>query len=110
MEMVYGWIKTLSYYLVLVTALLQMIPENAYRKYVRFFTGLVLILLLVTPVFQILDERSWEQFYTDAKEWAAYTQEVQKKGENLSEASKNSEKIEVKEIEIRRGNMEEMDP
>ena len=40
-DKIYEWVKNLSFYLVLVTALLQMLPDSDYRKYIRFFTGLV---------------------------------------------------------------------
>ena len=53
-DKIYEWVKDLSFYLVLVTALLQMLPDSDYRKYIRFFTGLVLIALLLTPVLKTL--------------------------------------------------------
>ena len=47
------WIKNLVFYLILMTMLMQIIPDSDYKKYIRFFTGLVLILLLARPVFGI---------------------------------------------------------
>lgn len=52
-EPLYGWLQELSYYLILVTAVTCVLPSSAYRKYIRFFTGLVLILLLLTPVMNL---------------------------------------------------------
>ena len=49
----YEWMQNLSYYLVLITAFLHMIPNFSYKKYVRFFTGVVLVIILIAPVFQI---------------------------------------------------------
>ena len=39
-QLVYRWMQNLAVYMILVTAFLQALPENSYRKYVRFFCGL----------------------------------------------------------------------
>ena len=46
---IYDWIKNLVFYLILMTMLMQIIPDSDYKKYIRFFTGLVLILVLARP-------------------------------------------------------------
>ena len=46
LDAMYEWMKNLAFYLVIVTAALEVLPREAYRKYVRFFAGIVLILLL----------------------------------------------------------------
>lgn len=51
----FEWTKNLAFYMVLVTMVVQMIPNNSYKKYVRFFIGLILIVMLTEPVFRILD-------------------------------------------------------
>ena len=45
-QLVYRWMQNLAVYMILVTAFLQALPENSYRKYVRFFCGLLLTVLL----------------------------------------------------------------
>lgn len=52
-DYLYEWIQNIAFYLVLVTAVLHAVPDKAYKKYVRFFTGLVLILMIVTPVLKL---------------------------------------------------------
>ncbi len=52
-DVVYEWIKNLAFYLVIVTAVLEILPGDSYKKYIRFFAGLVLILLTVTPFLRI---------------------------------------------------------
>ena len=41
-QLVYRWMQNLAVYMILVTAFLQALPENSYRKYVRFFCGLLM--------------------------------------------------------------------
>lgn len=52
-EYLYGWMENLAGYLILVTAIMQLLPENSYQKYIRFFTGLVLVVMLAAPVLEM---------------------------------------------------------
>lgn len=58
-EYLYEWLQNISYYLILVTAVTYVLPSNSYRKYIRLFTGLVLILMLLTPVFNLFGEKTY---------------------------------------------------
>ena len=51
----YQWLQDLAVYLILVSAVLQALPQESYQKYVRFFAGLVLIVLLMTPLLKLTD-------------------------------------------------------
>ena len=55
-EALYSWIKCLAIFYILLTMLLHLVPTEKYQKYVRFFMGLVLIVILVTPVLSILEK------------------------------------------------------
>lgn len=46
----YDWVWKLSGYLIFVTAVLQVVPGEKDRKYIHFFTGLVLIVMIAAPV------------------------------------------------------------
>ena len=54
-EYLYEWLSNLAFYMILVTAVLQVIPNKSYEKYIRFFCGMILIVLLMTPVMKVLD-------------------------------------------------------
>ncbi len=53
MEYIYEWIENLAFYMVIVAVGIQMIPDENYKKYIRFFAGMILILLLVEPIVRI---------------------------------------------------------
>lgn len=55
-QLVYRWMQNLAVYMILVTAFLQALPENSYRRYVRFFCGLLLTVLLAQPVLDLMGE------------------------------------------------------
>ena len=44
------WVKKLAAYLIVSQLLFQLLPHPRYRKYLRFFSGLVLVLLVASPL------------------------------------------------------------
>lgn len=54
MDYIYGWIRQLVFFYILMTAILHLLPDKKYQKYVRFFCGMVLAILLVSPVLKVI--------------------------------------------------------
>lgn len=52
-DYLYEWMRNLAFYMVLITAAIHVVPNSDYKKYIRFFTGLVLILMLVAPILHL---------------------------------------------------------
>ena len=50
---IYDWIENIASYLVILVAVMQMIPQNSYQKYIRFFAGMLLILMLAGPIVKL---------------------------------------------------------
>lgn len=48
------WIRQIIIYVILVTVLRGLIMKPQYEQYFRFFSGIVLILLVVSPVLRVL--------------------------------------------------------
>ena len=72
----YEWIRNVAFYLVLVTALLHVLPRSGYQKYIRFCTGLVLILLVLAPVLKLFQmEEELRDAYRDDS-WLEQLEEI----------------------------------
>ena len=54
MEIIYEWIRTIAVYLILVTVLLTLVNGKTYKKYVELVGGMVLILIVVSPITKLL--------------------------------------------------------
>ena len=52
-ETIYEWMKNLAVFYLFFTAVINFLPDGKYNKYIRHFLGLLLILLLITPILQI---------------------------------------------------------
>lgn len=62
MEAVYIWIRNIVCYLCLFNIFLQALPGENFKKYVRFFGGLLLIVLVLGPLADIANlSESFEQ-------------------------------------------------
>ena len=111
MEIIYNWILKLSFFAVLGSVILQMIPDHGFQKYVRFVLGLILAAMLVVPVLELFDKRTaFEEIYHNSvykirvSELEEKSQKVQEeilgidrqKDENTSQ----DRRIEVEQIEI----------
>lgn len=120
-DTVYNWVKNLAFFAILSTAVLQMIPDQEFQKYVRFFTGLLMVSMLILPIFKVTGK---ENIFTDiykSREYREQLEENSKKSQELIEQitvleQKNrtnekdlenddiehNQRIEVERIEIRK--------
>lgn len=102
----YEWIQNIAFYLVLVTAVLNAVPNKDYRKYIRFFTGLVLVLMLVTPVLKVFGtDLRLEELYREVPDadWMQEFEgglEIPEEPEETGRQEKGNGDIEVEEIRI----------
>ena len=46
----YGWIRDIAFYTILMTVVLHLLPEESQKKYVRFFMGIVLMPVVLSPL------------------------------------------------------------
>lgn len=54
-QVLFGWMKSLIFYLLLATIVTHMAPSNQYKQYIRYFIGLVVIVLLASPLKFLFD-------------------------------------------------------
>ena len=111
----YDWVWKLAGYLIFMTAVLQLVPGEKDRKYIHFFTGLVLIILIASHVikfFQFQDQ--YDAMETQVEEMLKNTsglESVMKSQDNRNAEDELSENVEggepggiqVEEIRIGHG-------
>lgn len=81
LDYIYEWIENITFYMVIVVAAMQMIPGSSYKKYIRFFAGLILILMLAGPILKIFGMSDFPSV------------EYQKELEEIKNATKHMEEI-----------------
>ncbi|MBQ8559687.1 MAG: stage III sporulation protein AF [Tyzzerella sp.] len=87
----YEWIENIAFYMVIITVAMQMIPNDSYKKYIRFFTGLILIIMLAGPIMKIFGvEQELQEFYKSA-EYQQKVKEIERATKYLEEFSGETE-------------------
>lgn len=77
-QQIYSWIQDITVYLIVTAAIMHAVPGKDYGKYIRFFSGLILILLLATPLLNLtgMKER-FETLYRN-NEYELEKQEIER--------------------------------
>lgn len=55
MEQLLGYIKNIGFFLILMSVVCNVLPDNSYKKYCRLFCGLVLVVLVINPFYEFLN-------------------------------------------------------
>lgn len=50
MDGIYRWVQNITYYMIFMTAVSNLLVHSKYERYLRFFGGIVLILLVIQPL------------------------------------------------------------
>lgn len=53
MDVIYEWIKNIAFYMIIVSVVLKVLPGNQYQKYIQFFSGIILIILVFLPIIRL---------------------------------------------------------
>ena len=51
-EEIYRWVKTIAFFYIVFSAVLHLVPDVKYERYIRSFMGILLIYILSIPVFR----------------------------------------------------------
>lgn len=65
MQGVYDWIKNIVFFLVLLTIVNNVIGNESYKKYVNLISGMILIIIVISPIFNLFDIEKTLDFYLD---------------------------------------------
>lgn len=51
-QALYEWMQDLACYFILLSAVMNFLPDNSYKKYIQYYMGLLLLLVALSPIFQ----------------------------------------------------------
>ena len=117
MDALCGWIRQIAYIMVLTTVILQMAAGKQYQKYIRMYTGIILALVMMTPVLRLFGTDASELLHQAEQRYEEMVGQIEERAEeieqtadavgrqkNISEEmnAEQSGQIEVEEIRIGR--------
>lgn len=86
-DYLYEWIRNIAFYLVMITAVLHIVPNPEYKRYIRFFTGLVLVVMLTSPILKLMGmDGSWRELY-DTREYQGQLRKMEEAARYLEGSS-----------------------
>lgn len=93
-----SWLKSLVGYMLIVSVVMQMLPNKKYEQYVRLFTGFLLIVLVLQPILKI---GSADSFLADKIAGFVQEQELLEEqiGEETAVFQNKSEKMQQQSLE-----------
>ncbi len=65
MDAVYSWVRSIVFFLLLLSLLDLMLAGSGYKKYIRTYGGFLLILIVISPVLSLLDADGRLSYYLD---------------------------------------------
>ena len=85
---IYEWMENIAFYLVILVAVMQMIPQSSYQKYIRFFAGMILILMLAGPILKLfgmttLHSMEYQNALQEIKEASGYMERIIREEANV---------------------------
>lgn len=103
---IYEWVRSMVCYLILMTMILNLLPDKKYEKYLRLFTGVVFLLLVFGPFADLagLEEKIAGTFerLTFQNDAALLKREIEdadgKRLERLTEAYQNAVEEDLKRM------------
>jgi stage III sporulation protein AF len=55
MEEIYTWIRSIVIYMILNTVIINLLGDSSYKKYVSIVSGMILVLLVISPLLRVMD-------------------------------------------------------
>lgn len=55
MSIISEYIKRIALYIVTMEFIIIAVPENSYRKYVKFITGMILVIIVLEPIYKLFE-------------------------------------------------------
>lgn len=97
------WLKNITGYILLISIIMQILPNPQYEQYVRLFTGLTLILLVVQPILKIgsADMFVEQQVVKFVEEQEVLEQQIGRQSKAFSKEIEQHQEDEGTEVKIK---------
>lgn len=96
MEFLYDWVKTLAIFMILISIVRNLMPRSHYEKYLRLFTGMLAVLLVIKPFTGLL---GLEEDIDNLFSLDIYSQEMEAMKEEFVQAGSGFEDVLVSSYE-----------
>lgn len=79
------WVKTLTVSICIMTIISQLIPQEKYAKYVRFYSGFIFLLIVINPVLKFFSVQTEFADYLKIEFIKEEYSELERKADSLAD-------------------------
>lgn len=97
LDLIYDWIKNIIIFLVLTTIITNLLGKSAYKKYVNLITGIILLILVVSPLFKLFDLEDSLDYFFSTNYLLAESKDINIKFDDMEDNKKEAIFLEYKE-------------
>lgn len=94
MENLYNWIRQLAYVMVLISIIVQLAAGKQYQKYIRLYTGIILILFMLAPVLRIFGADTADFMEQAEVKYTEMVERIETKAAELEQKADAEESLE----------------
>src|SRR5690554_3383120 len=106
MNSVYSWVKNIVFFLLIISIVNNLVGDNSYKKYINLVTGMILIILVVSPLTNLFNINEKIDYYFAKNTFEVDTEDISKKLIKIENEQKASIVKEYKnEIEKQTGEL-----
>lgn len=111
MDQVYEWIRNIIIYMILNTIIMNLLGNKSYKKYVSIVSGMILVLIVVSPLIKYMELEEILDYYLKSNDFAIEASDFKNDLNRMEEEQSNlifeeyKKKIEqqVEEILLKEG-------
>jgi stage III sporulation protein AF len=97
MGRIYEWIKNIVIYMILHTIIMNLLGNSSYKKYVSIISGMILVLIVITPLLEFMNLSDTLDYYIASNDFAIETSEFKNSLKNMEDRQVNEVFGEYKE-------------
>ena len=75
---IYDWVRNTVIYLILNTIIMNLLGNSSYKKYVSIVSGMILLLIVVSPFFKLLKMDGILDYYLNSNFYRTDMKDYQK--------------------------------
>ncbi len=90
LDLIYDWIKNIIIYLVLTTIITNLLGKSAYKKYVNLITGIILLILVISPLFKLFNLEDSLDYFFSANNLLAESKDINIKFDDMEDKKKET--------------------
>lgn len=90
MNIIYDWIRNIVIYMILNTIIMNLLGDKSYKKYVSIVSGMILVLIIISPLMNYMDLEDTLDYYLQANDFTVETSQFKEDLNRMEEAQQDA--------------------